>query len=101
MATRRTIPPTKRALSTSSLSRPWPAEGRDRPGRGGKHMRAAGLIRVVVIGSTVMLWVSLQVAIVQTQQRGGTPETDKVPPINTGANPYRVIRDWAQLSTEG
>jgi len=34
------------------------------------------------------------------QQRGGTPQTDKVPPVNSGANPYRVIRDWAQLTIE-
>ena len=34
------------------------------------------------------------------QQRGGTPQTDKVAPVNSGANPYRVIRDWAQLTTE-
>lgn len=38
---------------------------------------------------------------VQAQQRGGTPQTDQVPPVNSGANPYRVIRDWAQLSREG
>jgi len=34
------------------------------------------------------------------QQRGGTPRTDKVQPINSGPNPYRVIRDWAQLNLE-
>ena len=49
----------------------------------------------------VTLLVALHGSIVQTQQRGGTPETDKVSPVNSGANPYRVIRDWAQLSTEG
>ena len=38
---------------------------------------------------------------VQTQQRGGTAQTDKVQPVNSGANPYRVIRDWAQLQLEG
>ena len=32
----------------------------------------------------------------QTQQRGGTAQTDKVQPVNSGANPYRVIRDWAR-----
>ena len=37
----------------------------------------------------------------QGQQRGGTPQTDKVQPINSGANPYRAIRDWAQLNLEG
>ena len=42
----------------------------------------------------------LQVVIVQAQQRGGTPVTDKVPPVNSGANPYRVIRDWAQFGAE-
>jgi DNA-binding beta-propeller fold protein YncE len=34
---------------------------------------------------------------VQTQQRGGTAQTDKVSPVNSGANPYRVVRDWARL----
>ena len=34
------------------------------------------------------------------QQRGGTPQTDKVQPVNSGANPYRVVRDWAQLNLE-
>ena len=28
------------------------------------------------------------------------PQTDKVQPVNSGANPYRVIRDWAQLNVE-
>jgi DNA-binding beta-propeller fold protein YncE len=30
----------------------------------------------------------------------GTPQTRSVPPVNAGANPYRVIRDWAQLTIE-
>src|SRR6187200_516194 len=42
----------------------------------------------------------LQPMDVQSQQRGGTAQTDKVQPVNSGANPYRVIRDWAQLSSE-
>src|SRR5262245_34323670 len=33
----------------------------------------------------------------RAQARGGTPETDKVQPVNSGANPYRVIRDWARI----
>jgi hypothetical protein len=33
--------------------------------------------------------------MLQAQQRGGTVQTDKVQPVNSGANPYRVIRDWA------
>jgi DNA-binding beta-propeller fold protein YncE len=44
------------------------------------------------------------VALLQTdirgQQRGGTPQTDKVTPVNSGANPYEVIRDWAQLTID-
>jgi len=31
------------------------------------------------------------------QARGGTPQTDKVAPINSGSSPYRVIRDWAKI----
>ena len=42
----------------------------------------------------------LSAAVVLGQQRGGTPKADAVSPINSGANPYRVIRDWAQFTTE-
>jgi hypothetical protein len=49
----------------------------------------------------VVIWVVLVVTTVQTQQRGGTVQTDKVQPVNSGANPYRVVRDWAQLNLEG
>jgi DNA-binding beta-propeller fold protein YncE len=50
----------------------------------------------------VVVWVALQGTSVQTQQpRGGTVQTDSVQPVNSGANPYRVIRDWAQFTTEG
>jgi DNA-binding beta-propeller fold protein YncE len=42
----------------------------------------------------------LPAAVVLGQQRGGTPTTDTVAPVNSGANPYRVIRDWAQFTTE-
>jgi DNA-binding beta-propeller fold protein YncE len=47
-------------------------------------------------------WLALQGASASAQgpQRGGTSQTDKVAPVNTGANPYRVIRDWAQLTLE-
>jgi DNA-binding beta-propeller fold protein YncE len=38
----------------------------------------------------------------QGLQRGGTPETDKVAPVNSapGRPPYRVMRDWAELTIE-
>jgi len=41
-------------------------------------------------------------AIVFAQARGGTQQTDKVAPVNSGTqtNPYRVIRDWAKLDKE-
>ena len=32
---------------------------------------------------------------------GSHAQTPDVQPVNTGANPYRVIRDWAQLTLEG
>lgn len=33
----------------------------------------------------------------QAPQRGGTPQTDKVQPVNSGANAYRVILHWATI----
>ena len=48
----------------------------------------------------IVTFMALQGASVLGQQRGGTPRTDAVAPVNTGANPYRVIRDWAQLTVE-
>ena len=55
-------------------------------------------MRAYVVGLLTIV-VLLGVALV-AQQRGGTPQTDKVAPVNSGANPYRVIRDWAQLTIE-
>jgi DNA-binding beta-propeller fold protein YncE len=51
--------------------------------------------------SLILVGVALHVTVVQTQQRGGTPQTDTVQPVNNGANPYRVIRDWARFESEG
>ena len=60
------------------------------------------MMKSIILSPIVVACVaSLQVASVHTQQRGGTAQTDKVPPVNSGANPYRVIRDWAQLDREG
>ena len=53
-------------------------------------------VTAAIVGACVLL-VGLSV---RAQQRGGTPETDKIAPVNTGANPYRVVRDWAQLGAE-
>src|SRR5262245_18013515 len=42
------------------------------------------------ITATIVMWVALE---------GGQAQT--VAPINSGPNPYRIIRDWAQLNLEG
>ena len=54
------------------------------------------MIRIGRTGATLAL--ILAAAVLHAQQRGGTPQTDQVTPVNSGANPYRVIRDWAQLT---
>jgi DNA-binding beta-propeller fold protein YncE len=62
-------------------------------------MSASLLVRssfTLLVGALV----AAQGTRVQGQQRGGTPQTDKVAPVNRGANPYRVVRDWAQLTLE-
>src|SRR5262245_49200251 len=64
-------------------------------------MFVSNVVRFSSIAAIAVVWVMLHVPTVQTQQRGGTVQTDKVQPVNSGANPYRVIRDWAQLSSEG
>jgi len=46
---------------------------------------------------TIVCWTALCTANAHAQARGGTPQTDKVQPVNTGANPYRVMRDWAHI----
>src|SRR5690242_5167876 len=49
------------------------------------------------IAPIVLLGAVLSVSNLQAQARGGTPQTDKVTPVNSGANPYRVIRDWGHI----
>ncbi len=49
------------------------------------------------MGALVVVGIALLPICVRAQQRGGTPETDKVAPVNSGANPYRVILDWAHI----
>ena len=44
---------------------------------------------------------ALTFAHAQAQQQGGTPQNINLPPVNSGANPYKVIRDWAKLDKEG
>jgi DNA-binding beta-propeller fold protein YncE len=42
----------------------------------------------------------MAVAGVQAAEPSGTPQTREVKPVNSGANPYRVIRDWAKITSE-
>ncbi len=63
-------------------------------------MSASGVARFRFTASMIVLWAAMQGTAVQAQQRGGTPQTDKVQPVNSGANPYQVMRDWAQLTLE-
>jgi DNA-binding beta-propeller fold protein YncE len=64
-------------------------------------MSISSLLRFRWTTVIVLVLVALNGTSVQTQQRGGTVQTDNVSPVNSGANPYRVIRDWAQLNKEG
>jgi DNA-binding beta-propeller fold protein YncE len=57
-------------------------------------------MRAALTASLVAVCAALQVASAQGPQRGGTIQTDKLAPVNSGANPYRVVRDWAQLDNE-
>ena len=63
-------------------------------------MSVSGFVRFW-LALSIVAWVALQGTRVWTQQPGGTVQTGRVQPVNSGANPYRVIRDWAQLSSEG
>jgi DNA-binding beta-propeller fold protein YncE len=42
--------------------------------------------------AAVLVWIAVEGIQAQTQD---------IAPVNSGANPYRVIRDWAQLTLEG
>jgi len=64
-------------------------------------MSISGVARFGFTGLMMVVWGAMQGTRVQAQQRGGTVQTDKVEPVNSGANPYRIIRDWALLSVEG
>ncbi len=68
---------------------------------GSTEMSLSSFVRFLVHPADCRVWVALQGSSVQGQQRGGTPQTDKLQPVNSGANPYRVIRNWAQAPREG
>src|SRR2546425_1105730 len=60
-------------------------------------MSVSACTRFWLTAPIVVAWVALHASSLQAQARGGTPQTDKVQPVNSGANPYRVIRDWAHI----
>ncbi len=64
-------------------------------------MTVSRFARFFVTALIVVVWVAVQGPSVLAQARGGTAQTDKVQPVNSGANPYRVIRDWAQFTSDG
>src|SRR6516225_296794 len=53
--------------------------------------------RFFLVVAVAVACVAYRGSSMQAQARGGTPQTDKVQPVNTGANPFRVIRDWAHI----
>src|SRR3979490_968304 len=59
--------------------------------RGSAAMSMSAFARVGLVAA-VVVWIAVEGIQAQTQDVG---------PINSGANPYRVIRDWAQLTVEG
>ena len=55
------------------------------------------LTRYWKIIAVAIVCLALRGSILQAQARGGTPQTDKVQPVNSGSNPYHVMRDWAHI----
>src|SRR5215472_13798697 len=66
----------------------------------GRQMSVSSVARVGFPALMIVLWIATQETRVQAQQRGGTVQTEKVQPVNSGAHPYRVVRDWATLNLE-
>ena len=60
-------------------------------------MSISALARGLFAAAVVM---SMAVIGGQAAEPSGTPANREIKPVNSGANPYRVIRDWAQFTTE-
>src|SRR5438128_2490502 len=60
-------------------------------------MFVSGSTRFWLAVMSVVVCLALRGSTLQAQARGGTPQTDKIQAVNSGANPYRVIRDWAHI----
>jgi DNA-binding beta-propeller fold protein YncE len=52
----------------------------------------------IAFAALIAICIALHGSGLQAQERGGTAKTDKVQPVNGGANPYRVIQNWAQIA---
>ena len=60
-------------------------------------MTVTGFARLSVAALIVVVWVGFQGTSVRSQQpRRRTAQTESVEPVNSGANPYRAILDWAR-----
>ena len=57
-------------------------------------------ISVFVKSSLAAAAVACVAATAIAAEPSGTPQNRTTPPVNSGANPYRVIRDWAQFTKE-
>jgi DNA-binding beta-propeller fold protein YncE len=53
-----------------------------------------------ILGFAARFWLTAPI-VVWTALQGGRLAAQEVQPVNSGANPYRTIRDWAQLNLEG
>ena len=53
----------------------------------GRWMSLSGVARFGFTALIIVIGVGMQGTRVQAQQRGGTVQTDKVQPVNSGANP--------------
>ena len=63
-------------------------------------MSVSGFVRFSSMVVIAAVAIALLATSAHTQQPAGTAETDRVQPVNSGPNPYRVIRDWAQFNSE-
>src|SRR5205814_10121514 len=52
------------------------------------------------VAAAVFVCMAAGVGLAQIGGGPGTPQNRSVQPVNTGANPYRVIRDWAKFAKE-
>jgi len=55
-------------------------------------------IAKVSAAAAVIVWVSAQIGL--AAEPSGTAENRSVKPVNSGAQPYKIIRDWGQLTLE-